>query len=69
MTDFSQMTDRQLKEYFLKTRDVEALSAYLERPNPKRLTIKADAPDFENNLSDWAVKNKLLKSDPRSGSR
>ena len=51
MTDFKEMTDLELKKYFLKTRDLEALSAYLQCPNPKRLTIKADDRDFENKLT------------------
>ncbi|MGF1489124.1 MAG: hypothetical protein ACFBSE_18710 [Prochloraceae cyanobacterium] len=32
------MSEIELKQYFLKTRDLEAISAYLQRPNPKRLT-------------------------------
>jgi hypothetical protein len=56
MTEFAKMSDQQLKEHFLKTRNIEALSAYLERPNPQRLTIKADETDLENKLSDWVEK-------------
>ncbi|MDJ0717697.1 MAG: hypothetical protein QNJ54_26320 [Prochloraceae cyanobacterium] len=60
MTDFKAMTDTELKKHFLKTRDLKALSAYLQRPNPNRLTIKANDPNFEEKLLDWT--NKQQKS-------
>ncbi|MGF1488662.1 MAG: hypothetical protein ACFBSE_16380 [Prochloraceae cyanobacterium] len=52
------MTDKELKQYFLETRDIKALSAYLQRPNPDRLTIDPNDPDFENKLLNWTDKFK-----------
>lgn len=58
MTELNKMTDKELKQYFLETRDIKALSAYLQRPNPDRLTIDANDPDFENKLLNWTDKFK-----------
>ncbi len=48
--DYSKMSDRQLKDYFMAHRhDCDALSAYLERrkQHKKEIITSVDDPDFD----------------------
>lgn len=62
--DFTQMSDTELKGYFLKHRDDNsALQAYLERFNQRsrRIIANLDDPDFDLKVQ-LAIQQKLNRS-------
>ena len=59
--DYNEMSDRELKQYFLQNRqDKEALDVYLDRLNqrPKNIIASPGDPDFDQKIQ-AAIRQKL----------